>query len=272
MARLAKQHVYAALEKAAQNILAARGDDPFVSRKDIRLKLQELSGVEQQLTSIFYRFMDHRDHKPGARITQTDVDSTLAYAKKKLIDKYDVNNNGLSQEEIREMSLTARLAVRLAKMMQEEEEEIAEESGETKKILATLKTLGEGLYFPAWANESDAFLATFHAAANLERLSPETFAATLGLSPVDPAEAVYFFQQGVEELWWIFDNYADFETETYPEQFQTLLDFMVSNLKDITHIIVGRDGQRDSSQYPVYLVGLTPDGDIVGFETYTVWT
>lgn len=270
MARLSKQHVHAALEKAAQNILAARGDDPFVSRKDIRLKLQELSGVEQQLTSIFYRFMDHRDHKPGARITQTDVDSTLAYAKEKLIDKYDVNNNGLSKEEIKEMSLTARLAVRLAKIMQEED--VAEASGDTKKILEALKTLGEGLYFPAWANESDAFLTTFHAAADLERLTPENFAATLGLSPVDPAEAVYFFQQGVEELWWIFENYAEFETETYPEQFQTLLDFMVSNVKDITHIIVGRDGQRDTSEYPVYLVGLSPDGDIVGFETSTIWT
>lgn len=270
MARLSKQHVYAALEKAAQNILDARGNDPFVSRKDIRLKLQELSGVEQQLTSIFYRFMDHRDHKPGARITQSDVDSTLAYAKEKLIDKYDVNNNGLSKEEIREMSLTARLAVRLAKIMQDAELEIEEEG--TDKLLAVLKGLGQGLYFPAWANEADAYLEVFHQAADIDRLTPDTFATALGLSPVDPAEEVYFFQQGVEELWWIFENYADFEMESYAEQFQTLLDFMVSNLKDITHIIVGQDGLRGSSQYPVYLVGLAPNGDIVGFETYTVWT
>ena len=51
MARLAKQKVHAALEKAAQNILDAAGDDPVVSRKDIRKKLKELEGTEQQLTS-----------------------------------------------------------------------------------------------------------------------------------------------------------------------------------------------------------------------------
>ena len=98
MARLSKQKVHAALEKAAANILSAAGDDAIVSRKDIRAKLLELEGVERMLTSIFYRFMDHRDHRPGARITKQDVADTLAYAKEKLIDAYDKNNNGLSQE------------------------------------------------------------------------------------------------------------------------------------------------------------------------------
>lgn len=73
MARLAKHKVHAALDKAAANILSAAGDDPFVSRKDIRQKLMELEGVEQQLTSVFYRFMDHRDYKPGARITKKHI-------------------------------------------------------------------------------------------------------------------------------------------------------------------------------------------------------
>lgn len=270
MARLSKQHVHAALDRAAKNILDARGDDPFVSRKDIRLKLQSLSGVEQQLTSIFYRFMDHRDHKPGARITKTDVANTLAYAKEKLIDKYDVNNNGLSKAEIEKMSLTARLAVRLARMMQEDQ--AASDNKSTAKILAGLKALGDGLFFPAWANEADAFLQLFHREANLGNLSRETFRDTLGLSPVDPAEQVFIFQQGVEELYWIFENYEDYQEESYQEKFQTLLDFMVTNLTHITHIIVGSDGARSTSEYPVYLVGLAPDGDIVGFETSTIWT
>ncbi|MBX2873557.1 MAG: nuclease A inhibitor family protein [Saprospiraceae bacterium] len=270
MARLSKQHVYAALDRAAKNILDARGDDPFVSRKDIRLKLNTLSGVEQQLTSIFYRFMDHRDHKPGARITEADVTDTLAYAKEKLIDKYDVNNNGLSKAEIAEMSLTARLAVRLARMMQEDQ--AASDDQSTAKILEGLKALGEGLYFPAWANEADAFLQVFHQEAELDSLTRESFRDALGLSLVDRAEAVYFFQQGVEELAWIFENYEDFEAEADQEKFQTLLDFMIANLRDITHIIVGEDGLRSDSEYPVYLVGLTPDGDIAGFETTTVWT
>ena len=86
MARLSKQKVYAALEKAAQNMLDASGDDPIVSRKDIREKLKELEGVEQQLTRIFYRFIDHRDAKPGARITRKDIEEALAYAKETMVD------------------------------------------------------------------------------------------------------------------------------------------------------------------------------------------
>lgn len=45
MARLAKQKVHAALEKAAQNSLHAAGDAPIVSRRDIRQQLKTLEGV-----------------------------------------------------------------------------------------------------------------------------------------------------------------------------------------------------------------------------------
>ena len=268
--RLAKEHVYAALDKAADNILSAAGDDPFVSRRDIRGKLGELSGIEKELTDIFYRFMDHRDHRPGARITKTDVVDTLAYAKEKLIDAYDRNNNGLSKKEIDQMSLTGKLAVRFGRMLKEAGK--PDKIQLTAEILRILKELGDGLFFPAWANEADAFLKVFYQSAELSELTAENFADALGLDTSNPAEEVFFFQQGLDELRWILDRYQEWDQGKYGEQFQTLLDFMVSNLTDITHIIVGRDGLRSSSEYPVYFVGVAPDGDIVGFETTTVWT
>lgn len=270
MARLAKTHVYAALERAAQNILSAAGADPFVSRRDIRNKLRELGGVEQQLTDIFYRFMDHRDSKPGARITQTDVDETLAYAKEKLVDAYDLNNNGFSKDEVEKMSLTGRLAVQFARILKAGGTSGGIET--TEDILDVLKDLGEGLYFPAWANEADAVLKLFHREAQLEALTPETFSATLGLDPGNPAEEVYFFDQGRVAYSWIFDHYAESMDGFYFTDFMNLHRFMEEHLRDITHIIVGQDGLREDSEYPVYFVGLTPDGDIVGFETTTVWT
>ena len=268
--RLAKEHVYAALDKAADNILGAAGDDPFVSRRDIRGKLEELSGVEKQLTDIFYRFMDHRDSKPGARITKADVTDTLVYAKEKLIDAYDRNNNGLSKEEISKMSLTGKLAVRFGRLLKEADE--TKDRKSTEEILRILKELGEGLFFPAWANEADAFLSVFSQSADLKRLTAEGFAASLGLDTSNPAEEVYFFHQGLSELSWILDQYRDWDMGEYAERFQTLLDFMLANLTDLTHIIIGQDGYSSTSEYPVYFVGLAPDGDIVGFETSTIWT
>lgn len=266
MARLAKHKVHAALEKAARNILDAAGDDPIVSRKDIRDKLKDLDGVEKQLTNIFYRFMDHRDAKPGARITRKDVEATLAYAKEKLVDAYDVNNNGLSAAEIAKMSLTARLAVRYA-ILQDQLSEVT-----TDNLYNSLSELGNGLYFPAWANEADAYLSVFRKDADLQDLTRENFSSTLGLDPTDPAEAIELWHQGRSDYQWIFEIYEDYEMQAELESFKTLHQFMESSLTHITHIIVGLDGRRPDSEYPVYFVGLTPEGDILGFKTSTIWT
>ncbi|MBN2361871.1 MAG: hypothetical protein JXR83_20640 [Deltaproteobacteria bacterium] len=115
MPRIAKADVHAALERAAKNISDAKTPDGIVSRNDIKDKLGELDGTEKKLTDIFYRFIDHRDHVAGARITQKDIDRAVAYAKEKIVDKYDLNRNGLSRDEIAKMSLTGKLAVELAR-------------------------------------------------------------------------------------------------------------------------------------------------------------
>lgn len=268
MARLAKQKVHAAFEKAAQNILDAAGGDPVVSRKDIRNKLKELTGVEQQLTSIFYRLIDHRDAKPGARVTKADVDSTLAYAKEKLVDAYDENNNGLSAAEIAKMSLTARLAVQYAKM----QDETGGETPTTEQLFQKLEELGNGLYFPAWANEGDAYFSTFKKEANLQSLSQESFSSALGLDDSKPAEQIELWHQGRSEYDWIFENYENYDQLADLETFKTLHKYMEQNLTHLTHVVVGLDGYGTDSEYPVYFVGLTPTGYIMGFQTSTVWT
>jgi hypothetical protein len=107
------------LEAAAKHIMDAKGNDPVVSRKDIKAKLDTLSGEEKALVDMFYRFTDHRDSKPGARITQKDVDATLAYAKRKLVERLDHSGDGaLSNDEIAGMSRIGKLAVAIAQHQQ----------------------------------------------------------------------------------------------------------------------------------------------------------
>jgi hypothetical protein len=124
MARIAKGDVNAALLRVAQHINSASGDDKITSRADMKAKLETLAGPEKQLADIFYRFMDHRDFKSGARITEKDVEKALAYAKDHMVDKYDINNNGLSKSEINEMSRTGQLAVQLAKELKSIENKV----------------------------------------------------------------------------------------------------------------------------------------------------
>jgi hypothetical protein len=115
MPRIAKGDVHNALALVAQQLIDAGGADGRISRADIKTKLEGLQGTNRELADVFFRFIDHRDHAPGATVTAIDVNKALEYAKDRLIDKYDLNNSGLSKSEISEMSRTGKLAVQLAK-------------------------------------------------------------------------------------------------------------------------------------------------------------
>lgn len=115
MPRIAKTDVNRALEMAANRIKDAGGADGRVSRTEMTAALKGLSGTEKKLTDIFFKFIDHRDFKTGAQVTSKDIDRAVKYAKTTMIAKYDLDNNGLSDTEVKKMSLTGKLAVTLAK-------------------------------------------------------------------------------------------------------------------------------------------------------------
>ncbi|MDX2010219.1 MAG: hypothetical protein SFW67_08520 [Myxococcaceae bacterium] len=117
MSRIAKADVNKALSLAAKSIIDAGGSDGRTSRAEMKATLSTLPKEQQPLVDIFFKFIDHRDFKKGAQVTKSDVDRAVTYAKKTLIAKYDLNNNGLSRDEISKMSLTGKRAVDLAKAL-----------------------------------------------------------------------------------------------------------------------------------------------------------
>ncbi|MBL8916217.1 MAG: hypothetical protein JNM17_36290 [Archangium sp.] len=114
MPRIAKADVNAALDLAAMRIRDAAGGDGRTSKADMTKALKTLTGTEKKLADVFFKFIDHRDFKTGAQVTSKDVDRAVAYARKTLIAKYDLDNNGLSSTEVKKMSLTGQLSVKLA--------------------------------------------------------------------------------------------------------------------------------------------------------------
>jgi len=106
----------------------------------------------------------------------------------------------------------------------------------------------------------------------LTELTPESFSAALGLDSSNPVETIELWHQGKPEYEWIFELYEAYEQMAALESFKTLHAFMEERLTHITHIVVGLDGYRPDSEYPVYFVGLAPEGDILGFQTSTIWT
>ena len=119
MPRIAKVEVNRALEQAAKTIIQAGGSDGRISRAEVKARLPELKGPEKKLVDMFFRFIDHKDFKLGAQVTPADVKKAVAYAKEHMVAKYDLNNDGLSKDEIKKMSLTGKLAVDLAKALKD---------------------------------------------------------------------------------------------------------------------------------------------------------
>lgn len=113
-ANVSRSSIAHVLDRAAKTITAAAGSDGRASRADMQKKLAELTGTEKALVDTFFRFMDHRDAKPGASVTKSDIAKALATAKEKLVNAYDLDRNGLSPAERAKMGKVGQLAAQIA--------------------------------------------------------------------------------------------------------------------------------------------------------------
>lgn len=110
--RIAKPALMAVIAEAKDRLLAEAGPDGIVSRADKdRAVAKAPSEKEGALAAVFFGFTDHRDFKSGARVTKPDLERAFEYAGPKMVDRLDVNNNGLSKAEIaKSESSTVKLA------------------------------------------------------------------------------------------------------------------------------------------------------------------
>jgi len=102
-------------------IMQSAGKDGIISRADADKLFDGLykegRGTEKLAAEYFFSFIDHRDHKDGARVTGADVEKALAYAKEKLLENKDTNNNGYSAAEIEKFSTTAKAFLMVGQMI-----------------------------------------------------------------------------------------------------------------------------------------------------------
>src|SRR5688500_15887378 len=98
MSRIAKSDVNSALMLAAATITKAGGTDGRTSRAELKSTLAKLPPEQRKLVDIFFKFIDNRDFRAGAQVTPKDITRAVEYAKKHMVAKYDLNNNGLSAD------------------------------------------------------------------------------------------------------------------------------------------------------------------------------
>lgn len=268
MSNIATSDVHAALHRAAEQLLQAAGPDGVVSRKDIRAKLLSLEGAERELVDELYRFIDRRDAARSARMTRADIDAALAHIRTELVDGHDLDNNGLSEDEVARMSDLGKFAVALARTLKAATAP-AGEAPAGEALAQKIGDLAKGLFFDGYyGSEGGQPIAPFYAAAKLSELTPDTLRAPLGLTDrpeheitrFEPADACL---QGFINFHWDMPEM---------EPVEELVRFMKANLREIKAAILGRDDPEFSAEHPLYIVGLDSAGNLVGLKTAVIWT
>jgi len=267
MTTIATSDVHAALERAAEQLRGAGGPDGVVSRRDIRTRLLALEGAERELVDVLYRFIDGRDAARSARMTKSDIDAAVAHIRTELIDRHDLDQNGLSDDEIARMPELGKHAVALARKLKD----AAAPKGEA--LAQHLATLAQGIWQEAYGSESGIGFEAFHAAANLSELTRDTFRATLGFTADRPEHEIvkfeapdYFFNHFLATHW-------EPELDEYARA-RELVQALKTHLRSIAVALIGSgDPERYSSaEHPLYVVGIDAAGNLVGLKSSVTWT
>jgi len=277
MARISKASVYNALRRAGDHIIDAAGNDPFVSRADMRRKLTTLNGTEASLVDLFYRFIDARDARPGARVTAKDVEAAISYAEEKLIARFDLNNNGLSKAEIEQMSTTGQLAVSLAWELKVNNGRSSIESAET--WISTINEMVKGVMYFAVGSEAGYPLEPVYFPNPVQAIDYNTMVNTLDLDTSDPFQDIYniepLFNEALLEPSRVEVDYAFAAANPNHgidpiEVAQRVNDFAAEHLRSLHRVHIGLD-IPEILEHPLYRVGLTDTGAIAGVKTTLNW-
>lgn len=288
MSRIAKADVNKALSLAAKTIIEAGGTDGRTSRAEMKARLGALPKEQRALADIFFRFIDHRDFKKGAQVTATDVNRAVAYAKTHLVAKYDLNNNGLSRDEISKMSLTGKRAIDLARVLKGAAADTGKALDSTKLGAEVAKYARDASYMSESDYNPEFFAKAFPAGHDLSGANVMT--ALNGLL------SSHFDQQDGDLSSYTFEKSTARETQDFmkriatpPEDgdafytksakaFGAINTLLKDNLKELTLFKIGPKDDRtgglasDRGLYSYVLVGRSSDGKVAGVSIGSVET
>ena len=274
MPRIAKADVNRALQLAASTIVEAGGRDGRTSRAELKAKLATLPPAERKLADIFFKFVDNRDFRAGAQVTAKDVTRAVEYAKKHMVEKYDLNSNGLSKDEISRMSLTGKRAVELSKALKEAATPLtsADLSKALKLAAKDANYMSESDYRPEPINGKPA-TAAGATEANVKAAFGSTLTKFFGDnngSPVSLADLAFDIDSPAASKEWIRELATSApDADESAKAFGQIRNLLLANLSDVRVVKVGpkdSTGSLGSDQglYAYLLVGKAADGQLAG--------
>lgn len=261
-------HIATLVRQAAKaDLITGRGDiNGFVKQL-----LAEGRGTEALAVQTFFGFLDHRDARPGARITDADITQAIDYGRETLLAKKDRNHNGYSKEEVDEFSTSAKAFLLIGKMI---------EAGIIPSALpiegaALRRTLAEavsGQQFDQMGSEGGQALRAVHRDGQFTGVNLKSFRKAFDM-PERPLQVFEGFKaddlrQFIEVNAMKYERGgARLDPTAADRAFATTA--ILRSLKDLKVIVTG---EGDQGLLATYIVGLAPDKSMVGIQTGVVWT
>ncbi|MBU6340171.1 MAG: hypothetical protein KGS48_01645 [Bacteroidetes bacterium] len=262
------QMMDAALVEASKHLMRAAGQDEKLSPREIRQKLNALSGEMRDLVEVLYAFVVEIDAQGANHITEKDIEAAVARVKKEIFPNYAVSELVLGETEQNTVKAIApKNALRLALQLYQ--------TARSSQILPAVQVfeqihgLTKDLFFDYLGSEGSMPLEAVHIPVNLVQLTQESVAQALGLDQDKPAEFIERYREADSFFPVFVRQHADFGLD---QQAQALSNLMSHNLRQLIIVVQGKDDYSVGAEHPVYVIGLANDGSLVGFKSTVIWT
>ncbi len=262
------QSIDAALQEAAKHLMRAAGQDEKLSTREIRQKLNSLSGEMRDLTEALYLFVVEIDKQGANHITEKDIEHAIVKVKAEIFPKYVVSEHVMSEKDQDNLKeLAPKTGINLAHQLYQ-----TARSGQVipaAQVFVQIQGLTQDLFFDYLGSEASMPIEAVHIPSNLTVLSETTFAAALGLEQNKPEEVIARYREAQTFFPIFVRQHMDFGLDI---QAQAIVDLMVKNLRQHILVVQGEDNSSIGAEHPVYVVGLADDGSLVGFKSIVIWT
>ena len=254
--------LHTAFQKAAETIKAASGDDQFISKQDILIKLATLEGYEREVIAAFYEFLKAFESHPKGRTTWSDLERALPYIKDEILPRFHLAPGALTEETRWALTASGLSGIKLAEALKNYAGEIAIPKPEgfaktLEKLASELEPIGYhcGEYKPFQAVCLPAEVNTLTAENFVQAASKYYIDFNYTVERIVPAKQHFFL------------GFAERQQPEHQAKARELVNCMKSFLQQISLIILENE---QTCWHPTYIVG-TLEGNIVGIRTNALW-
>jgi len=263
------QSLYDALDRTLDAFREATDGDGFLSYKDVRRTLPTLPEPDRTLFDLLHQHMRlEESEEPYSRITETDFKAAEDFVVNVIIPRFDLAPAGLSVGETTRFSELEGVALSLAAQLKRTAQAGTQQT--STQLFEHLRELVDGLFFDYMGSEAGIAIEAVRIEANLGELNETTFSTLLNLDTSNPKEKIERFVDAAAFLNIFPEQHEPFDLG---EAAAEVVQLMRNDLNAISIFVLGEDNHPAlESEHPVYVVGISSEGDLVGLKSIVIWT